>query len=777
MSRRPASLFVVTGVLASLLVEPRLAGAQGMCQAETECSVRKPNIVLVLDYSSSMVGFEGDPAYFPAGQTVSTRWDAQLDAASWLLRYDDGFFADNTRLALTRFAHDPLVLEPGTTLPTDRSFPPITDGFALDVPWNGSDGAYLECRSSGIEAEIEVLRATPPPWITMSLDPNAMMLTWTRGALRSAHELITDTRASHAGQPGEDERAYEVVLMTDGDWTCPDMIGQGCDEDPAPEAALLAADGARVHVVAFGDARMQPSLDEVALQGGTAMSIDAASPEGIIDALSGVLDDIRDSVIVPECTRRLPRVLVIMDGSSSMIDGSAPGQTNWDKARFALTGNPAAPNPGDAGYVEPVFSRAIEIDGRAVAIEDVIHLGLMTFSTADDQRLLVNFGPCMRDNFAWAMDPYTSCEAPGCTDPYAGYPTSWTFKDSATDRDPPFVRPTLSFMPACNMTMGSSSCIGQIPNTFTGEGLEFARTVIDQYKSAPEPFSADDGTRYVNILISDGQTSEGSSDAQAPLEAMAAAGIDTYVIGFGTPDDLNEAQLNQYAAWGQTGAAIVVDPTTVAGATALADAIEGVVREIGVDACCVLNQCSVEDEPADPSSVCGNGVVEGDEVCDDGPDNATYDHCGARCDGPHLYCGDGRRDGDEECDDGDSDEGFCTRSCERAGDDEDGGVDGTGGVGGAAAPSGGSGGASGVGAGGGGGRPSRADAGGEPPVAAEEGGCNCSAPGATRASRNAWVWLGLLALLSGRTAGRRRRRFSRSAADGLGIARVAVQPE
>jgi MYXO-CTERM domain-containing protein len=499
---------------------------------------------------------------------------------------------------------------------------------------------------------------------------------------------------------------------------------------------------------------MQPSLDEVALQGGTGKSIDAASPEGIIDALSGVLDDIRDSVIVPECTRRLPRVLVIMDGSSSMIDGSAPGQTNWDKARFALTGNPAAPNPGDPGYVEPVFSRTIEIDGRSVAIEDVIHLGLMTFSTADQQRLLVGFGPCMRDNFAWAMDPYTSCEAPGCSDPYAGYPTAWTFKDSATDRDPPFVRPTLSYMPACNMTMGSTSCIGQIPNTFTGEGLEFARTVIDQYKAAPEPFSADDGTRYVNILISDGQTSEGSSDVQAPLEAMAAAGIDTYVIGFGTADDLNEAQLNQYAAWGRTGNAILVDPTTAAGASALADAIEGVVREIGVDACCVLNQCAIESEPADPSAVCGNGVVEGDEVCDDGADNATYDHCGARCDGPHLFCGDGRRDGPEECDDALVDQAFCNDRCERI-DDEDGGVDGSGGAFGITPPLGGSGGGMAGSAGASGTRAPtpRPDAGSEPPTTGDDSGCGCSVPGSARSSHRL-LWAGLL-LLS--FAARRRR--------------------
>src|SRR5262245_34248517 len=98
-----------------------------------------------------MVGFEERPAYFPPGQTVTKRWDAQLDAVSWILRYDQGFFGQNARIGLTRFAHDPEVEVPGTTLATDRSFPPITDGFAIDVPFDGSDGAYLECRSSGVE--------------------------------------------------------------------------------------------------------------------------------------------------------------------------------------------------------------------------------------------------------------------------------------------------------------------------------------------------------------------------------------------------------------------------------------------------------------------------------------------------------------------------------------------------------------------------------------------------------------------------------------------------
>jgi MYXO-CTERM domain-containing protein len=504
---------------------------------------------------------------------------------------------------------------------------------------------------------------------------------------------------------------------------------------------VLAADGIPVHVVAFGDATMQPSLNEVALQGGTGKAIDATSPQGIIDALSSVLDKIRDSVIVPECTAGLPRMLVIMDGSSSMIEGNAAGETKWDKARFALTGNPAAPNPGDPGYVEPVFSREIDIGGRKVAIEDVVHLGMTTFAGADEQKLLVNFGPCMRDNFAWAMDPATSCEAPGCTDPYAGFPIEWTFKDSDKDKSPPFVRHTLSYMPACNQTSGSTSCVGSVANTFTGQGLAFAQQVIDDYKKSPAPFSADAQTRYVNVLVTDGKTSTGSSDVQGALQGMATAGIQTFVIGFGTSAELDEAQLGRYAQWGGTANAIIVDPTAAGGAGALADALEGVVRGLSINSCCVLQDCSAQAEPSDPRPVCGDGRIEGDEVCDDGPLNASYDHCGGLCTGPHLFCGDGRTDAPESCDDGNLISGDgCGAGCVEEGDD--GGVTeppsrppvlppSTGGTGGV--------------------RPRDDDGGLDAGLdgglqARRDGGCGCRTVGTGRPSPRAWFALPLLLL-------------------------------
>ena len=204
-----------------------------------------------------------------------------------------------------------------------------------------------------------------------------------------------------------------------------------------------------------------------------------------------------------------------------------------------------------------------------------------------------------------------------------------------------------------------------IPNTFTGQGLEFARENIAAYRAQPSPFQVADDTRFVNILITDGQTSAGSSDVQAELQSMAADGADTYVIGFGNASELDEAQLHQYAGFGNTGSAVLVDPDGGGSAAALADAIEAIIRSIDIDACCILDDCSMDPEPADPKPVCGDGRVEGDEICDEGDDNGTYGGCGATCQGPDLYCGDQRVDGPEECDDGNLPSNFCDSDCLR----------------------------------------------------------------------------------------------------------------
>jgi cysteine-rich repeat protein len=229
-------------------------------------------------------------------------------------------------------------------------------------------------------------------------------------------------------------------------------------------------------------------------------------------------------------------------------------------------------------------------------------------------------------------------------------------------------------MPVCDSAASDGSCQGTAPTTFTGEGLAFARSRIRDYRGNSAPFPQTDQTRYVNILITDGETSAGSASVQDALSGLIADGVKTYVIGFGTSDELDHAQLDQYAVWGDTQQAIVVDPSRAESAELLAKALAGIVSSLGLDACCVLNQCASEPEPADPQAVCGDGKREGDEVCDDGDQNSSYGHCNARCDGQHLFCGDGRLDGPEECDDGNKrDRDGCSSQCVAVADELDAG--------------------------------------------------------------------------------------------------------
>ncbi|MEZ4448054.1 MAG: hypothetical protein R3B09_01160 [Nannocystaceae bacterium] len=68
-----------------------------------------------------------------------------------------------------------------------------------------------------------------------------------------------------------------------------------------------------------------------------------------------------------------------------------------------------------------------------------------------------------------------------------------------------------------------------------------------------------------------------------------------------------------------------------------------------------------------PDSICGNGIVEGDEECDDGGANADDQACTSSC--VAAECGDGLVwSGHEECDLGveNDNEGACTKACLKA---------------------------------------------------------------------------------------------------------------
>ena len=67
-------------------------------------------------------------------------------------------------------------------------------------------------------------------------------------------------------------------------------------------------------------------------------------------------------------------------------------------------------------------------------------------------------------------------------------------------------------------------------------------------------------------------------------------------------------------------------------------------------------------------SLCGDGVVDDGEACDDGVNDGAYDGCAVDCSALGPSCGDGEVNGPEGCDDGnDIDDDACSNSCAAAG--------------------------------------------------------------------------------------------------------------
>ncbi len=102
---------------------------------------------------------------------------------------------------------------------------------------------------------------------------------------------------------------------------------------------------------------------------------------------------------------------------------------------------------------------------------------------------------------------------------------------------------------------------------------------------------------------------------------------------------------------------------TATGMTATAADTTAESAEVG-DSSTVGSPTTGDDTSTSNAPVCGNGEIEGDEVCDDGNNDGSYGGCTEDCSALGPHCGDGVTNGQEACDDGDEINGNgCNLDC------------------------------------------------------------------------------------------------------------------
>lgn len=80
------------------------------------------------------------------------------------------------------------------------------------------------------------------------------------------------------------------------------------------------------------------------------------------------------------------------------------------------------------------------------------------------------------------------------------------------------------------------------------------------------------------------------------------------------------------------------------------------------------SETSPESSSGPAVAVCGDGQVEGDEICDDGINDGAYGGCAPDCTGLGPHCGDDVAQAVEDCDDGNSTNGDgCNNDCVESG--------------------------------------------------------------------------------------------------------------
>jgi MYXO-CTERM domain-containing protein len=319
-----------------------------------------------------------------------------------------------------------------------------------------------------------------------------------------------------------------------------------------------------------------------------------------------------------DCTGGPARIMLILDASSAMLnEGNAPGtegNTDWDRVRDVLTAT------GDSLY-------DAEVEPSGPVASQVVHFGMVVFGddapAPGEQKVVVSYAPCSEPNLRWALDPETSCEDPGCTDPWGGPPIDWTFKDGSEIDPPDFAIETLSHVPRCEGA--GPGCDGSA--RFTHVGIELASDHQANYSVTP-PYLEDDTTIYANILLTDGEYDSTDAEVQAALESAFDDGIVTYVVGFGSEAGTPQfgMQLADMADWGSGGAVTHYEALNMG---ELQNAVGSIIEDMDLP-CCATIDCSdfggadggggSDDGSAEWGSADGSGTADaGSDADADGP--------------------------------------------------------------------------------------------------------------------------------------------------------------
>ena len=505
---------------------------------------------------------------------------------------DNGFLVSNFVLGLDALRPRPEPAAPGTTIPNDSSG--IVDGQKLDVPFvrrRRAGQEYFECdQGDAIDAALDALPAAVNGDLTG-------IGTWTRGALDVRQKLLRhDAGRPPGGQRPESPRLRSILLVTDGEWTNPqgNMKLDPAAENPAPAAGDLFnndehPDLRRRHRRGRW-ARRSPTSSRDA--GGTGRPIDAANPQALVDALQEVIQDLinsRSSRSARPASRASWSSSTPRRRCSTSTAGAVTrqmGQGGWEQAREALAGDrldlrrdrqqrrarrgPRPPRP------------------RGVRRQHADRGGASSSSTARAART-TSRGPSTRQ---------TSCVAPGCIDPYAVPPITWTFQDGSLIDPPGFDETTLSHMPKCNQgSAQQQGCFGS--GTYTHLGLITVQNNIAAYKAeCNAERAAAVRRRHPVHQHPDHRRSVPTRPTPSTgrrCRQMFTAGITTYVIGFGDGVDVPAAIANLKTWPMRLGQHARLLRRQQPGQLELA--LERHHRGLTFDPCCKFNDCAFNPEP------------------------------------------------------------------------------------------------------------------------------------------------------------------------------------